>query len=140
MEDDSKLTKKPIHVRAGLAVVREGKILLVPHFDTDAGPVQYNLPGGKVEFGEALRETAIREFEEETGFTATCGDLLDIYEHHRADWHSITIAFWGTITGGEARAEQTRWGERVAQWFSAEELATVAYHPIPLIRKAMHLD
>ncbi len=140
MEYDFILTKKPIRVRACLVVIQNSKILLVPHFDTDAGPIQYNLPGGGVEFGETLRESALREFEEETGYQATCGDLLDLYEHHRADWHSITIAFWGTIIGGEARAEQTQWGERLPRWFSAEELANVPYHPRPLIRKAMNLS
>jgi hypothetical protein len=28
-----------IRVRVNLAVVRDGQILLVPHYDTDAGPV-----------------------------------------------------------------------------------------------------
>jgi hypothetical protein len=28
--------------------MRDGKILLVPHFDTDAGPVQWDIPGGGI--------------------------------------------------------------------------------------------
>ena len=128
-----------IHVRSCLIVIQGQKILLVPHFNTDVGPVQYNAPGGRVEFGEALQETAVREFEEETGFTAECTGLLDIYEHHRPDWHSITIGYWGVITGGSIRAEQTPWGERLPRWLSQEELATVPYHPIPLINKALSI-
>lgn len=126
-----------IHVRACLIVVQEGKILLVPHFNTDAGPVQYNLPGGKVEFGESLPATAAREFTEETGYEAVCTALLDIYEHRLPDWHSITVGYWGRIIGGALRSEQTPWGERLPRWFSAEELGTVPYHPAPLIEKAM---
>src|SRR5690606_7572582 len=86
-----RLMNGQIHVRACLIVVQQHKILLVPHFNTDVGPVQYNLPGGRVEFGEALQAAAVREFEEETGYTAACHDLLDIYEHHRPDWHSVTV-------------------------------------------------
>lgn len=126
-----------IHVRACLIVVQQHKILLVPHFNTDVGPVQYNLPGGRVEFGEALQAAAVREFEEETGYTAACHDLLDIYEHHRPDWHSITVGYWGVITGGAMRAEQTRWGERLPRWFSTHDLNSVPYHPKPLIIKAL---
>ncbi|MEZ4615634.1 MAG: NUDIX hydrolase [Caldilineaceae bacterium] len=48
-----------IRVRACLAVVEAGQLLLVPHFQTDSGvDVQWNLPGGKVEFGEALEAAA----------------------------------------------------------------------------------
>lgn len=59
-------TQSNIRVRACLAIVRDGRILLVPHYNTDAGPVQWHLPGGRVRFGESLVETARREFQEET--------------------------------------------------------------------------
>ncbi len=124
-----------IYVRACLIVLQADKILFVPHFETDAGPIQYNLPGGEVEFGEALEAAALREFEEETGLTAVLKGLFDIYEHRIPDYHSITIAYLGTITGGTIRAEQTRWGNRMARWFSAAELADTPYHPRPLIEK-----
>lgn len=127
-----------IRVRACLIVVQDGRILLVPHFNTDAGPVQYNIPGGKVEFGEALQAAAVREFREETGYEAICTGLLDIYELHRPDWHSITIGYWGEIIGGAIKAEQTPWGERLPRWFSSDDLKTVKYHPAPLIEKAMN--
>ena len=126
-----------IHVRACLIVVQEHKILLVPHFDTDVGPIQYNIPGGRVEFGETLEEAAVREFKEETGFEASCHGLFDIYEHIVPDWHSITVGFRGTITGGSIHAEQTKWGERVPRWFSKDDLRNVPYHPQPLINKAL---
>lgn len=38
-----------IRIRACVAAVKDGKILLVPRYDTDAGKVQWNLPGGAVE-------------------------------------------------------------------------------------------
>ena len=44
-----------IRVRACMAVVEAGTLLLVPHYQTDAGvDVQWNLPGGRVELLEAL--------------------------------------------------------------------------------------
>jgi hypothetical protein len=47
-------------VRAYIAVVGDGRILLVPHYDTDRGPVQRNLRGGRVRLGEPLLGAATR--------------------------------------------------------------------------------
>jgi len=51
-----------IRVRACLAVVQDGRVLLVPHYDTDVGPVQWVIPGGRMKYGERLQEAALREF------------------------------------------------------------------------------
>jgi 8-oxo-dGTP diphosphatase len=72
--------EEEIRIRACLAAVRDGQILLVPHCGTDAGPVQWTIPGGRVAFGEGLRAAALCEFEEETGLQAEVKglDMLDI--------------------------------------------------------------
>ena len=69
-----------IRIRACLAVVQDHKILLVPHYDTDAGPIQWVIPGGRLRFGESLREAALREFFEETRLRACLTGLLDVSE------------------------------------------------------------
>jgi ADP-ribose pyrophosphatase YjhB (NUDIX family) len=51
-----------IRIRVCLAIVNDGKVLLVPHYNTDAGAVQWIVPGGRVEFGESLEAAAVREF------------------------------------------------------------------------------
>lgn len=123
-----------------MAVVHEGKILLVPHYDTDAGPVQWTIPGGKLEFGEAVRAAAAREFEEETGLRARVGDVIDVSEVILPErpYHSVTITFRGTILGGTLAAEgEHPYGEKVPRWFSAAELTGLAYHPAPVVEKAL---
>ena len=44
---------KEINIRVCLAIVENNKILLVPHYGTDASAVQWVVPGGKIEFGES---------------------------------------------------------------------------------------
>jgi ADP-ribose pyrophosphatase YjhB (NUDIX family) len=126
----------------GVAAVQDGKILLVPHYDTDAGPVQWLIPGGQLEPGESLEEAARREFEEETGLRVQDCQLLDISEVILPEkpYHSITITYSGAIVGGQIRPEPNhRYGDKTPRWLSREELGAVAYHPPGTVDKALEL-
>lgn len=135
-----------IRLRVGVAVVRDGRILLVPHYDTDAGPVQWCIPGGRLEPGERLEETAKREFEEETGLQALVCQLLDVSEVVLPErgHHSITITFSGSVEeGGKLRPEPDHpHGEKRPRWISWDELGALACHPRGTVEKAfdMHQD
>lgn len=129
-----------IRIRVCLAVVDRGKLLLVPHYGTDAGAVQWVIPGGKVQFGESLPRAAVREFIEETGLRAEVTGLLDVSEVivPSRPYHSITISFTGRITGGELMAEANHpYGKKVPRWLSEEELRTVLYHPEQAVERAL---
>ena len=132
-----------IRIRVCLAAVENDRILLVPHYGTDAGPVQWNLPGGKVEFGESIRQCAEREFQEETGLSARADKIIDVTEVIKPEqpWHSITITFSGKVTGGEMHSEKhPEYGVKVPRWFSAQELRELNYHPKPTIDKTLNVS
>lgn len=132
-----------IRLRAALAVVQDGKILLVPHYDTDAGPVQWNIPGGRVNFGESIYAAACREFFEETGLQAEIIGLLDVSEVllPGRQYHSLTITFSGRISGGTLKSEANhRYGEKRPGWFSAQEFEDIPLHPRNVILKALSLS
>ena len=132
-----------IRIRVCLTVVNDGKTLLVPHYETDAGAIQWTVPGGKIEFGESLQEAAVREFFEETGLHTMVLRLLHVSEVILPEkpYHSITISFLGKVTGGILRAEANHpYGEKKPKWFSAEEVMTVKYHPEQTVKKALAIE
>jgi ADP-ribose pyrophosphatase YjhB (NUDIX family) len=132
-----------IRLRAVLIVVEEGKILLVPHYQSDSGEVQWNVPGGKVEFGESIYAAVRREFYEETGLQTEITGLFDVSEVVLPEkpYHSIIIAFSGKITGGQIRPEADHpFGRKLPAWFNKSELCSVSYHPATLIEKAMGIE
>lgn len=128
-------------IRAALAVVQAGRLLLVPHYRTAHAPaVQWNIPGGAVEFGEPIQHAAQREFKEETGLDAAVQDVLDVTEVilHAEPYHSITITYWGEITGGTLRAEaHRRFGQKQPRWFTWPEIEGLPYHPPQTVQKAL---
>jgi 8-oxo-dGTP diphosphatase len=137
------LNAQTIRIRVCLAALQNQRLLLVPHYNTDAGPVQWNIPGGRLEFGESLKDAAQREFAEETGLTAEIIDLLDVSEVILPErpWHSVTITFLGKVTGGTLREEvHPVYGSKTPQWFLLEELDGKAYHPPEIVRKALSMD
>lgn len=132
--------EQTIRVRVCLAALEKQRLLLVPHYNTDAGSIQWNIPGGRLEFGESVGEAALREFAEETGLTAEIIDLLDVSEVILPErpYHSVSIAFLGKVVGGTLREEiHPVYGSKMPQWFSLEELGDTPYHPPQIVRKAL---
>lgn len=86
---------KELKVVYALIQNNEGKVLLV--HNTDGGG--WSLPGGKVEQGETLIEAVKREIMEETGLTATIGDIISINEgkSHQMGVHTLFIMFKATV-------------------------------------------
>lgn len=131
-----------IRLRVGIAVVKNDQILLIPHYDTDVGPIQWVIPAGRLEFGESLEAAAQREFEEETGLQAEISGLLDISEVVLPEqpWHSVTITYSGHIVGGTLRAEPNHaYGDKTPRWLSKVDLANTPYHPAQTVNKALGL-
>ena len=78
----------PSHLQLAVsaAIFRDGKLLLVRRARTPAKGV-YTLPGGRVEFGEALHDALTREIDEETGLRI---DIIGL-----AGWREVLPAAGG---------------------------------------------
>jgi len=97
----------------------EGKVLLL-HRST-AKRVQWEIPGGKVEVGEAPEQAAVREIAEELGVTVQVIGRIGSKnfeqegEHYEYDWFAAEIA------EGEPRLAEPETFDNLG-YFSLEEM------------------
>jgi 8-oxo-dGTP diphosphatase len=92
-----------LKVRVSIILIEDGKLFLVKH--RKRGHSYWVLPGGTVEYGETLKETAVREIEEELNLKIELGKLLFIGDAIPPDGHrhTIDLYFTGKILGGELK-------------------------------------
>ena len=101
------------------ACFRDGRLLLVRE-RSDGG---WCLPGGWADVGDEPAAAAVREVQEEAGFTCVARKLLGLFDANRGGeplsaFHAFKIIFQCEITGGEARPDheiiEVGWFERAA--------------------------
>jgi len=85
------------------AVLIEGqKILLVKQEVTATR--HWSLPGGKLEFGETIKQCLMREVKEETGLDVAVKELLYVTERFDQKSHIVHMLFLVEKTGGKLRS------------------------------------
>ncbi|MCZ7661928.1 MAG: NUDIX hydrolase [Gemmatimonadetes bacterium] len=118
-------------VRAAAFIERGGAVLLIRQ---SKGPATYwLLPGGRVDRGESLADTVIRELEEELGIhvsprTPPLGLIESIPPTPGSGKHSIMIIFAADLAPGE----EPRPADPAVQecrWATAGELQELKLHP-----------
>ena len=73
---------------------------------------RWTMPGGGMEWDETPRETVLRELREETGLTATIGDVAGVYSRwftaresvRGSAGHFLGLVFFASDVRGELRA------------------------------------
>ncbi len=88
---------------AGIVVWRGDAVLLIrrgkPPFEG-----LWSIPGGRIQPGEPVRETALRELREETGVTAEIAGLIDVVDSIGDHGHYVLIDFAARWIAGEPAA------------------------------------
>ena len=111
-------------VGVNVFVVKDGKLLLGKRKDESGyHDGEWGLPGGHLEFGEKMVETARRELEEETGLTAREFEWVNADNDTREGntFHYVHFGFKAVDVEGEVRLmEPDRCYEW--QWFPLDAL------------------
>lgn len=100
--------QRPV-IGVGVVVLKDGRVLLVRRGKAPRAG-RWSLPGGRQEFGETVRETALREVREETGLEVEITALLDVVdsltrdEAGRLSHHYTLIDFLAEWRAGDAVA------------------------------------
>jgi 8-oxo-dGTP diphosphatase len=122
------MKQEKIRNRVAAIIIEDGTMLLVQH--EKHGKKYWLLPGGGVEFGEALEEAVTRELLEEANLDIEVGDLLFVSESIPEDKHRHVINYYfeAKITGGELKvgADDVL---RDVQWIRLEDLSHIVVYP-----------
>ena len=110
---------------------RDGKYLLVLRRNPPSADM-YAFPGGRAEEGETPDETALREFQEETGIVARNPELFTVFDlkTHAPDG-SVTSHFFLSVFTVEADADAVAEAADDAAdlgWYSVDEIRRM---PVP---------
>jgi len=101
----------------------ELEVLLIhrPKYD------DWTLPKGKLDDGEGAEDAALREVEEETGFSVELGDELPATDYHDRYGRPKNVRYWVmNITGGEFRPNRE---VDEVQWLGVEAAREALSYP-----------
>jgi ADP-ribose pyrophosphatase len=103
-------------IRVGLIPFHQGSVLLTRQYRFLADRITLEIPGGKAENGERLKEAAIRECKEETGLK--CKKVKKLIHYHPGldTYHNPTTIF----ISNESRLPQKRYWENCI-WINLSE-------------------
>lgn len=118
-------------IRVAVALVEDGKLLLVEHCKDDHR--YWLLPGGGLEWGEGLKQAAQRELLEETGVEAEIGHLVLASETVSPDSsrHLLHMVFSARRVSHSPHTPTSPAEERITdvRWLPLEEVADLVFHP-----------
>jgi 8-oxo-dGTP pyrophosphatase MutT (NUDIX family) len=113
----------------------QGRVLLQRRADSG----NWSAPGGTMDVGETLAQTAVREVREETGLDVEVTGLLGLYTDPRhviaySDGEvrqEFVVAFTGRVTGGELQISDE---STELRWVPLDETPTLPMHETARLR------
>jgi 8-oxo-dGTP diphosphatase len=123
-------------VGMGVAILKDGKVLLHKRRSDSHGHDTWAFPGGHLESGESLEDCARRETLEEAGiriknirFGTVTNDIFDEGTLTGTSKHYITLIMLADWDSGEPRVMEPDKAERW-EWFAWDELPEPLFLPL----------
>jgi 8-oxo-dGTP diphosphatase len=126
------------------AVVRNGDKVLLVLRGQEPSRGKWSIPGGMMELGETIRETARREVREECGVEIEAGEVIEVRdaivrdEAGRIRFHYVLVDVIARHVSGDLRA-----GSDVedARWVSRDDLTELELSPglLPLLLSCLEM-
>ena len=88
-------------VVAALLGAGDGRVLLTRRRPDQPLPGKWELPGGKIEPGEAPQEALARELREELGVAADIGPAWDVLYHRYPDYDVLMLVYACRLAPGQ---------------------------------------
>ena len=126
--------KDYIGVGVGAFIVNDkGEVLLMRRGPNKSMPGAWIIPGGKVDFNEALRDAVIRETKEEVGVDIEIDGQLAAFDHiiKEEGEHWVTSIFTARIASGTPENMEPEKCDQIG-WFALDNL------PSPLAGPAQY--
>jgi len=96
-------TRRPLAC-VGVVCRRGDEVLLIKR-GREPLKGKWSIPGGKLDFGESVRDAALRELKEETGVEARITRLIDVVDSVMDGHHFVLIDFEAEWISGEPVAD-----------------------------------
>ncbi len=110
-------------------IVTDGEVLFQRNVESD----EFALPGGHIEKGETVKQTLIRELEEETGMKIFVGKLVYINENYfqqmGEEVHEIGFYFLSSVIGEIPERIESREGHIDFRFLNISEVAVKDVYP-----------
>ena len=112
-------------------VRRDDAVLLTRNSARGPHPGTWSLPGGGVDHGERPAAAVAREVAEESGLTATVGELLGVHDEHftgtaphgrEEDFHGVHLVFAATVADGEPVVRDPEGTTDAVAWTSVSDI------------------
>ena len=114
---------KMINIIVSSCVIDNNKILMVQENKSDIQGL-WDLPGGKVKIGEDIKQAAIREILEETGYNIDLNSILLIQNYVTTKGVLLIIYFNATLSGYMQKKFREDEISNV-KWFTLEEIENI---------------
>ena len=124
-----------------IVVNNQGQYLILKKSDKeDINPETYDLPGGRISFGEKLEDAVKREVKEETGLDVEPGQVFNAWTFTKDDsFQLVGVDFICKLIGGEVKLSEEH---SEVYWMSLAEVESKLEIPEWLsktIKKAANL-